>query len=80
MFKGAQVTDIRDLLIVTETVLAVLAYEETAGWMTVAHFDAPTKFAQAVTAIVEYRDYSLSEADIAMIVEEYADLLDDAFK
>lgn len=80
MFEGDQVTDVWDLLIVTESVLAVLAYEETDGWVSVARFDDTTKFAEAVTAIVNYRDYSLSEDDIAMIVEEYENLLADEFE
>ena len=74
MFEGDQVTDVRDLLIVTETVLAVLAYEETAGWVSVVRFDDTTKFAEAIEAIVDYRDYPLSEDDIAIIVEEYENL------
>jgi len=35
MFDGDEVSDVRDLLIVTESVLTVLAYEEAYGWNTV---------------------------------------------
>lgn len=80
MFQGDQVTDVQDLLIITETVLAVLAYKETDGWVSVARFDDTTKFADAIAAVVEYRDYPLSEDDIEVIVEEYEDLLANEFE
>lgn len=80
MFDGNEVTDVRDLLIVTESVLAVLAYEKPDGWRTVARFENTTKFEDAVTAIVEHRGYDLSEEDIEIIVAEYHDLYEEGFE
>ncbi|WP_182022016.1 hypothetical protein [Haloquadratum walsbyi] len=71
MFDGDEVSDVRDLLIVTESVLTVLAYEEAYGWNTVIRFENTTKFKKAVRAIVEYREYDLSEEDIKIIVADY---------
>jgi hypothetical protein len=79
MFDGYEVTDVRDVLIVTESVLAVLAYGEGDGWKTVARFKDTTMFREAVAAIVEYRGYDLSEEDIGMIVTEYHDLYEKGF-
>jgi hypothetical protein len=80
MFDGDELTDVRDLLIVTENVLTVLAYEEPDGWITVARFEETTKFEEAVTAIVEYRGYDLSQEDTEMIVAEYHDLYEEGFE
>lgn len=80
MFDGDEVTDVQDLLIVTESVLTVLAYEEPDGWNTVARFEDTTRFEAAVTAIVEYRRYDLSEEDIEIIVADYHDLYEAGFE
>ena len=80
MFEGNQVTDVRDLLIVTETVLVVLAYEEADGWVSIARFDDTAKFDEAITAIRDYREYALSDDDCEMIVEEYKELFDEEFE
>lgn len=80
MFDGDEVSDVRDLLIVTESVLTVLAYEEADGWKTVVRFENTTKFKEAVTAIVEYREYDLSEEDIEIIVADYHDLYEAGFE
>lgn len=75
MFEGDQLTDIRNLLIVTESALTILAYEESDGWVAVARFDDTTKFAEAVEVIIDYRGYALAEDDIELIVEEYEEPL-----
>ena len=80
MFDDDEVSDVRDLLIVTESVLTVLAYEEADGWKTVVRFENTTKFKEAVTAIVEYREYDLSEEDIEIIVADYHDLYEAGFE
>ena len=80
MFDGDEVSDVRDLLIVTESVLTVLAYEEADGWKTVVRFENTAKFKEAVTAIVEYREYDLSEEDIEIIVADYHDLYEAGFE
>lgn len=79
MFEGDQVTDVRDLLIVTENVLVILAYEEDDGWVPIERFDEITSFDTAVAAITDYRDYALSDEDIDLIVAEYEELFDDEF-
>ena len=80
MFDGDEVSDVRDLLIVTESVLSVLAYEEADSWTAVVRFEDTTKFEEAVTAIVEHRGYDLSEDDIDSIVSEYHDLYEEGFE
>lgn len=80
MFEGDQLTDVRDLLIVTENALTVLAYEQADGWVVVARFDDTPKFDEAVAAINDYRAYALSDDDRALIVEEYEELLADGFE
>lgn len=80
LFDGDEVSDVRDLLIVTESVLTVLAYEQAAGWKTVVRYEDTTRFEAAVTAIVEYREYDLSEEDIEIIVAEYHDMYEKGFK
>lgn len=79
MFEGDQLTDVRDLLIVTENALAVLAYEESDGWVTVARFEETTNFEEAVGAIIDYREYAISEEDMELIASEYTELFDDEF-
>jgi hypothetical protein len=80
MFNGDEVTDVRDLLIVTQSVLTVLAFEEADGWSSVVRFEDTTNFEEAVTAIVEYRGYDLSEEDRETIVSEYHDLYEEEFE
>ncbi|MFC7074696.1 hypothetical protein ACFQJ7_08490 [Halovenus rubra] len=80
MFDGDEVSDVRDLLIVTDSVMTVLAYEEAEGWSTVVRFENTTKFNEAVTAIVEHREYDLSEEDIETIVADYHDLYEAGFE
>lgn len=79
MFNGDQVTDGRDRLVVTESVLTDLAYEETNGWVSIVRFDDTTTFKEAVAAIVDYRGYARSEDDIELIVEEYEKLVAEEF-
>lgn len=74
-----RVTDVRDLLILTENVLVTVVYEDGDGWTIVSKSDDTTRLTEAITAVVDYRDYSLSETDVELIVSEYEGLIDRGF-
>jgi len=79
MFEGGELTDVRDLLIITEDVLTVLVYEEDDGWVTVVRFEDRSRVKEAVTALVEYHDYDTTQEDIETIVREHKELITDEF-
>lgn len=79
MFEGEELTDVRDLLIITEEVIAVLVYEGDAGWETLVRFEDRSQVGQAVRELIDHRHYDTSQDDIETIVREYEELITHEF-
>jgi len=79
MFEGEELSDVRDLLVITDEVVAVLVFEKDTGWETIVTFEERSQVGAAVRELIEYRDYDTSEEDIETIVWEYEELITSEF-
>jgi len=77
--EGGEQTDVRDLLVITDEVVAVLVLEEDTGWETIGTFEKRSQVGAAVRDLIEYRDYDTSEEDIETIVWECEELITSEF-